>query len=518
MCLIDYSLNRRGLQSKSTLDGSMVPTEGSPHGNIDGAYNGGVSILSIQTFSGIRQNWNWYEITTFSVSVFFVLGCLVACISRHLTSQKRRGWKRKETYTILFDSLILQQNICGLLFSLGAVISSLFIEPMDEEDIIERKNKEMSEKMRKWVNYGDLSFNSEDPNIVCVLCGIINQFCFNYFIMIWVSILIHHYMYLIKKDNSLYTRKYLNRTIIYATGVSTIMTTLPIIVEQSVSDVYGFNGITCLLYDPLKRLWYVLPSLVIFLIIGMLLLPFTASKIKKGLKKTGEHIYHGQYSLTALDFSRYADLILFAYLFCTFGSIIIIEVWSYIFYYSKTSQLMDTETPEVVVSSNENIQTMTFVAFVFWINIFIPCLVMMSKSSDLCLYFFFSPSTRNFLNEGKEYLRWFGPLIELNEVIDIYENVKELKRETFNNSLHESEVGLKIKEVDRNEKSLLLSTTDTEDSLVINEASLKVSESKEGEAMMISKGNQSTPSFKYDQLTSTYDFYNIFCTTWNMGK
>ena len=477
------------------------------------------SLVSLQSLSDIVQNWSLYEVSTFSVSCFFFFVCLVACISRPLTREKKRGWKGKETYTILFDSLILQQNICGLLFSLGGIISSFFILPIERDEIVEMGNTTISESEMseiRWGRYGDLSFNSDYPNIVCVLCGIINQFCFNYFIMIWVSVLIHHYSYLIKRDNALYTQKYLNRTIIYATGVSTIMTILPIIVEQNVYDVYGFNGTTCLLYEPLKRLWYVLPSLIIFLFIGMLFLPVAASRVKKGLKRTGAHIYHGQYTVTVLYFSRYADLILFAYLLVTFGSITVVEVWSYILYSKYSQQLIDTETFEEVHSSSEKIRTVTFISFIFWSNIFITCLILMSKSSFI--YFFFSPSSRRFFNGDKEYLRWFGPLIELNEVIDIYEDVKELKHEKSNTSLHQNEGDLKIKLMGRNNENLLHSTIDTDKYLVKDEASVKVPVNKEGNDLTISNENQSPASFKYDQLTSTYDFYNIFCTTWNMGK
>ena len=148
----------------------------------------------------------------------------------------------------------------------------------------------------------DLSFNSSSPNIPCVICGIVNQFTSNYFAILWLRIIFHHFFYTVQRSNSLFTQRYLKRTMLYAASFSTIMTFLPIAVKKNVYDVYGFNGTICLLYEPSLRLWFVLPSLLSVLLTGFILLPVTASKVLKSMFSIFYHF--GPYVLIPHDFLR----------------------------------------------------------------------------------------------------------------------------------------------------------------------------------------------------------------------
>ena len=453
----------------------------------------------VDSFPFAFTAWTAYQTVAFAISSVCALLCLVAVISRRLTNKARRAWKRLETYTVLLDSLIECIMISSLLYSFGTFLSNI----LDLPTYIRMKEEQMEPEAPVDSYFYELMFNLTDPSIVCVLCGVINQFSVTCFMMYLISILVHHFRYLIQRDNALYSQRFLNRTILYSIVISTIMTILPIYISGNIYKVYGFNGTTCLLYTPSTRLWYILPQLILVFLIGIILLPIASSRVLKRVKRTGKYIYHGQYFRTVMSTSRFSDLIFLSGIVVGFGSVISIEIWNYILYSQYSNLLVgDGDNNEDMAMISKSIQTITFVSFILWSQIIIiSSLLFMSKSWLMHLLF---PSISKEINNASEYLRHFGPLIELDEMYDIYSGVKESKPERSINLPYKSLEDLAINDMEKNKERVNIGADSKADNLVKDEISLETPQ-------MIEEKHQ-------DTLTSTYDFFNIFCTTWNMGK
>ena len=118
-----------------------------------------------------------------------------------------------------------------------------------------------------------LKFDSESENMVCILSGMINQFCSTYFCIMLCRVNLSAYQYVVQKDNFLFFQRYFNRSVRLAVVLSLIMTLWPVLMHKNDWNVYGFNGGTCLLMDPSLRMLYTIPILFLLLLNGCIIFP-----------------------------------------------------------------------------------------------------------------------------------------------------------------------------------------------------------------------------------------------------